>query len=277
MITGVSGAGRSTAADTMEDLGWFVIDNLPANVISKVADLVGRPGSETERVAFVVGRGAYDDGDFTEAIEHLRRTGSRVRVLFLEASTDELIRRFEGTRRRHPVHASGPAESIEQERELLDPVKAQADVVIDTTDLNVHQLHDRLVDLFATHEPTTLKPTIVSFGYKHGIPMDVDLMFDCRFLPNPHWVEELRPFSGLDEPVRDYVLGQEATKEFLAKLEDLFAILLPGYVKEGKSYLTIGVGCTGGHHRSVALAEELSRIIQEQGFNPSVIHRDVEK
>jgi UPF0042 nucleotide-binding protein len=157
-------------------------------------------------------------------------------------------------------------------------VKADADLVIDTSDLNVHQLHDRLVDLFGGDDDTRgLQTTIVSFGYKHGLPLDVDLVFDCRFLPNPHWVDELRPLTGLDDDVRDYVLGQAATGEFLTKLDDLFALLLPSYVDEGKSYLSIGVGCTGGRHRSVVLAEQIAELLRRRGFAPSVVHRDVDK
>ncbi len=277
IITGVSGAGRSQAADTFEDLGWFVIDNLPPALISKVAELVQAPGSITERVALVVGTGHYLD-EVSPALEQLRATASRVRVLFLEASDEVLVRRFENTRRRHPLAESDRVtDGIERERALLDPVKAQADVVVDTSDLNVHQLRDRLLELFGNDAEGPMQTRIISFGYKHGLPLDVDLVFDCRFLPNPHWVEALRPLTGLDGPVRDYVAGQPETPEFLARLDDLLALLLPAYVKEGKSYLSIAVGCTGGRHRSVYIAEELAKLLHQRNFRPMVSHRDITK
>jgi RNase adapter protein RapZ len=277
IITGMSGAGRSQAADTFEDLGWFVIDNLPPALIGKVAELVQSPGSTTERVALVVGTGQYFE-EVNPALDQLRRTTRRVRVLFLEASDEVLVRRYENTRRRHPLGLTERvSEAIERERELLGPVKAMADVVVDTSDLNVHQLRDRLLDLFASESQTAMQTSIVSFGYKHGLPLDVDLVFDCRFLPNPHWVDDLRPLSGLDPPVRDYVCAQPDTGDFLARLDDLLALLLPAFVKEGKTYLSIAVGCTGGRHRSVVLAEELARLLRKQGFEPMVKHRDIEK
>jgi UPF0042 nucleotide-binding protein len=277
VITGLSGAGRSQAADTFEDLGWFVIDNMPPALLPKVTELVQAPGSTTERVALVVGTGAYFD-ELSPALEQLRRTANRVRVLFLEATTEVLVRRYENTRRRHPM-AEGDrvSDGIDRERQLLDAVKAQADVVVDTSDLNVHQLRDRLLELFARDAEAGLKTSVVSFGYKHGLPLDVDLVLDCRFLPNPHWVEQLRPLTGLDEPVRDYVCQQPETGEFLKRVDDLLALLLPAYVKEGKSYLSIGVGCTGGTHRSVVIAEEMARLLHDRGFEPTVSHRDVEK
>lgn len=280
IIAGLSGAGRSTAAASFEDLGWFVIDNMPPALITKVADLVGRPGSETERVALVVGRGGggYLD-EVTPALDALRGSGGRVRVLFLEASDDVLVRRFEGTRRRHPLDTDeGVVSSISAERRMLDPIKDQADVVVDTSELNVHQLRARLLELFEAPDPESgMQTTVVSFGFKHGIPLDVDLVLDCRFLPNPHWVEELRGYSGLDQPVRDYVLGQPEAGAFLDKLDDLFGLLLPSYVREGKSYLSVAVGCTGGRHRSVVLAEELARRIEARGFHPTVHHRDLDR
>ena len=280
IITGMSGAGRTTAADTLDDLGWFVIDNMPIELVEKVAELVGRPGSETERVALVVGReaGTYAD-QLSTAVAQLKRDGARVSTVFLDAADDVLVRRFENTRRRHPLAAETEslAGSITDERRRLTPVRDGADVVVDTSDLNVHQLRDRLVELFGRDDPSAMQTAIISFGYKHGMPLDADLVFDCRFLPNPHWVDELRPLTGLEEPVRDYVLKQRETKEFLAKLDDLFAFLLPNYVNEGKSYLTVAIGCTGGHHRSVVLAEELGEVLRRLGFAPSILHRDVRK
>jgi RNase adapter protein RapZ len=281
IITGLSGAGRSQAAATFEDLGWFVIDNMPTALITRVAELVMAPGqatSQTERVVLVVGRAGGQLDELTEAIAQLRATNARVRVLFLDASDDVLVRRFEGTRRRHPMPGEGVVESIALERALLDPIQAAADVVLDTSDLNVHQLRDRLVEMFASEDAVeAMQISVVSFGYKHGIPRDVDMVFDCRFLPNPHWVEELRPLSGQDQPVRDYVMAQPETKEFLIKLDDMLGLLVPAFVKEGKAYLTVAVGCTGGRHRSVVLAEEISRLIGEQGYHPTVNHRDINR
>lgn len=278
IVTGLSGAGRSTAADALEDQGWFVIDNLPPSLIGKVTELVSRPGSETEKMALVVGRGGEGVEELLPAIEQLRQSSERLRVLFLDAADDVLLRRFEGTRRRHPARGEGVMEGIRRERQLLDPIKATADIVIDTSELNVHQLRERLSDFFAHDDPANaMQVTVVSFGYKHGLPVDLDNVIDCRFLPNPHWVDDLRPLTGLDEPVRDYVLGQPETKDFLDRLDELFALLLPLYVREGKSYLSLGVGCTGGHHRSVVLAEELARHISALGFNPLVVHRDVNR
>ena len=279
VITGLSGAGRSTAADTLEDAGWFVIDNLPPALIGKVAELVGRPGSETERVALVSGRGGGEYvSELTEAVEHLRASGANVRVLFLDAADEVLVRRFENTRRRHPQAAEGVVASIARERAVLEPIKTQADIVIDTSELNVHQLRDRLLDLFERDDPSVgMQTSVVSFGYKHGLPLDVDLVFDCRFLPNPHWVDELRPLTGLDDKVREYVLSQPDTADFLDRLDNLLELLLPGYRKEGKAYLSIAVGCTGGRHRSVVLAEELGKRVEARGFRPTVHHRDVER
>ena len=277
IITGVSGAGGSTAGDTFEDLGWFVIDNLPPALIGKVVELVQTPGSTTERVALVVRTEHYLE-ELATALEQLRKSQSRVRVLFLEASDEVLVRRYENTRRRHPMSgADRVSEAIERERALLEEVKSEADVVVDTSDLNVHQLRDRLLDLFARESEAPLQTSIVSFGYKHGLPLDVDLVFDCRFLPNPHWVDGLRPLTGLDEPVQQYVGSQPETGDFLKRLDDLLELLLPAFVKEGKSYLSIGVGCTGGRHRSVYLAEELGAILRKRGFQPMVQHRDLGK
>jgi UPF0042 nucleotide-binding protein len=279
IIAGLSGAGRSTAADTFEDLGWFVIDNLPPALIGKVAELVGRPGAETEKVALVVGRSVGGTvEELTSSLELLRKGGDRVRIVFLEASPEVLVRRFEGTRRRHPMEGDGMVDSISLERDLLQPIRDMADVVVDTTELNVHQLRDRLLDLFSRDDSAAaMRTSIVSFGYKYGAPLDADLVLDCRFLPNPHWVDELRNLTGLDEPVRDYVLGQPITLDFLARLDHLLALVLPGYVEEGKSYLTIAVGCTGGQHRSVVLAEEIARCVEARGFTPTVHHRDVDR
>jgi len=280
VITGLSGAGRSQAANDLEDLGWFVIDNLPTELIPKVVELARSPGSSTPRVALVVGVGAHQ-GELIDALGALRSSGARVRQLFLDASTDVLVRRYEGTRRRHPLLAAedeGLTEAIERERALLEPVKAEADIVVETSDLNVHQLHDRIVELFSDDHPAAAMQTrVVSFGYKHGLPLDVDIVMDCRFLPNPHWVDELRPLTGLDEPVRRYVLEQAAAEDLLRHLDGLLTTLLPAYVAEGKSYLTIAFGCTGGRHRSVAIGEAVAAMLRQHGFDPTIVHRDVQK
>ncbi|HEX6166387.1 MAG TPA: RNase adapter RapZ [Acidimicrobiales bacterium] len=281
VITGMSGAGRSLAADDLEDLGWFVIDNLPPELVPKVVELAQAPGSQVQRVALVVGTGHYQ-AEIMSTLAWLRSTGARVRVLFLEASTDTLVRRYESSRRRHPLSVDdepghlGPV--IERERLLLQPVRAEADVVVNTSGLNVHELRRRIQGLFADDDPTpTMHTTVLSFGYKNGLPLDADLVFDCRFLPNPHWVDELRPLTGLDEPVRDYVLGQPAAGQFLDNLEDMLTELLPAYVQEGKAYLTIALGCTGGRHRSVAIASEIARRLTTHGYRIGVLHRDLDK
>ena len=278
VITGLSGAGRSQAADILEDLGWFVIDNLPPTLIPKVAELAQAPGSDIAKVVLVVGIGPYHEA-VLPALEELRSQSPRLRILFLEANTDVLVRRYESTRRRHPLAGERSlAEAIEAERALLESVKENADVVVDTGELNVHQLRHRMLDLFGDDETApVMQTTVLSFGYKHGLPLDTDLVIDCRFLPNPHWVDDLRPLTGLDEPVRRYVLGQEVTASFLAELTSLLRLLMPSYVKEGKSYLTIAFGCTGGRHRSVAIATEIAGALRELGFAPKVSHRDIDR
>jgi UPF0042 nucleotide-binding protein len=279
IVTGMSGAGRSAAADVLEDLGFFVIDNLPPALITKVAEL-GRGVEETQKFALVIDvrSGEFVD-DLESALAELREMGARTRVLFLDAADDVLVRRFEATRRKHPLGAEDRvSDGIASERQLLEDLKGHADLVLDTSELNVHELRDHLLELFDAQQMSgTLQTSVVSFGYKHGLPLDVDLVFDCRFLPNPHWVDELRPLSGNDATVRDYVMGQEETARFLAELERLFALLLPAYVKEGKSYLSIGVGCTGGRHRSVVIAHELAALLGGLGFVPRVHHRDIDR
>jgi UPF0042 nucleotide-binding protein len=279
VVTGMSGAGRSTAAASLEDLGWFVVDNLPAGLIGQMAEMMDLPGAEMERVALVIGRGGSEYfEDLPAVFDTLRSDGHRVRVLFLDASDDVLIRRYEGTRRRHPLHARGVVESVADERRLLAPVRDQADLLIDTGELNTNQLRSRVIEAFGDEGgASSMRTSVVSFGYKYGLPLDVDVVLDCRFLPNPFWIAELRPFSGLDESVRDYVLAQPETKEFLQKVDDLLTGILPSFVREGKSYLTIALGCTGGRHRSVALAEALGERLGAGGNPVSVFHRDVER
>lgn len=276
IITGMSGAGRSEAAHVLEDLGYFVIDNLPPKLIGKVAELAR--GHETpERYALVVDVRSGDFlNDLGAALEELRVTGATTRVLFLDAADDVLVRRYEASRRRHPLSDSDRvSDGIARERVLLEALKGGADLIVDTSTLNVHELRDRLRELFAEHASgSDLQVNVVSFGYKHGLPLDVDLVFDCRFLPNPHWVDALRPLTGMDAPVRDYVLSQPGTREFLEELDRLFGLLLPGYEKEGKAYLSIGVGCTGGRHRSVVIAEQLAERLRRRGYRAALHHRD---
>ncbi len=200
-----------------------------------------------------------------------------MRVVFLDAPDDVLVRRYEGTRRRHPLAARGVEESIADERRLLEPVRERADLLVDTGELNSNQLRSRILEAFGDDEAPLMQTSVISFGYKHGIPLDVDLVFDCRFLPNPFWVEELRPFSGLDEPVRDFVLGQPESQAFLEKVDDLLTSIHPAFIREGKSYLTIAMGCTGGRHRSVALAHALADRLGAHGQPVSVFHRDIDR
>ena len=278
VIAGQSGAGRSQAANVLEDLGWFVIDNLPPALIDKVAELGQAPGTSIARIALVLGPKA-EPVELDRALTRLRDQAERVVVLFLTASEEVLVRRYEETRRRHPL-AGGDRilETVRRERTALEALKGDADVVVDTSDLNVHQLRERIVSLFGDDAPATdMQTTVLSFGYRHGLPLDVDLVLDCRFLPNPHWVEELRPGTGLDADVRSYVLGFPQTTEFLRRLDDLLDLLLPAYVAEGKSYLTIALGCTGGRHRAVALSEEVADRLRLRGYAPMVTHRDIER
>jgi len=275
VITGMSGAGRSEAADVLEDLGYFVIDNLPPELIGNVAGL-----TRDRKFAVVVDvrAGAFVD-ELAAALDGLHAEGAETRVLFLDAADDVLVRRYEATRRKHPLAADDRvSDGIAAERQLLNELKGRADLVIDTSNLNVHELRDRLRARFGEGDrATALQTSIVSFGYKHGLPLDVDLVFDCRFLPNPHWVEDLRPQRGTDAAVREYVMAQPETHAFLDELRNLFALLLPAYVREGKSYLSIGVGCTGGRHRSVVLAAELATVLEGLGFPARVEHRDIER
>lgn len=280
VITGLSGAGRSEAARALEDLGWFVIDNLPPALISKMLSLALAPGNDIKRMALVIdARGGAFFAEAAQELAKLRRDIANFRMIFLEASDDALVRRFDASRRVHPLAADDRVVvGIQRERELLSPFLEGADVIIDTSDLTVRDLRTKLGALFEGADLTDgLKTTIVSFGYKFGLPLDADIVLDVRFLPNPHWVDDLRPLTGLEAPVRDYVMEQEATLDFIDRTRDLFGLLLPGYASEGRHYLTVAVGCTGGRHRSVVLAEEIGSLIREKGFGATVIHRDVER
>jgi UPF0042 nucleotide-binding protein len=242
-----------------------------------VAELAG---SDPDRYAFVVdARSGSSIHDLDAALGDVRRRGARAHILFLDAADETLVRRFEESRRVHPLAAGGRvSEGIARERRVLQEVKGQADVIVDTTNFNVHKLRDRLRELMGD-EPSSneLQTTVVSFGYKHGVPVDIDFVFDCRFLPNPHWIEALRPLDGTDPAVRDYVFEQPEARALLDELERLFTLLLPGFVREGKAYLTIGVGCTGGRHRSVAIADELAKLLGRLGMRANVHHRDLER
>lgn len=280
IITGLSGAGRSQAAKALEDLGWFVVDNLPPTLMKTMIRLALGPGNEIERIALVIdARGGTFFNEAARELEKLRRDLCNYRLVFLEASDDALVRRFEATRRKHPLAVDDRAHvGIRRERELMRTFREGADLIIDTSELSVRDLRTRLGAYFEDASVTEgLKTTIISFGYKFGLPLDADIVLDVRFLPNPHWVEGLRELSGVATPVRDYVLEQEGTAPFLDRTRDLFAILLPGYQAEGRHYLTIGIGCTGGRHRSVVLAEELARFVEDKGFSVKVVHRDVDR
>lgn len=276
LITGLSGAGRSGVADVLEDLGWFVVDNLPTALIGTIVDLASKPSSDIDRLALVAGR---QHSEVLSQVGELRADGHDVRILFLDTSTPELVKRYDATRRRHPLadDADGLVESIELERSMLDPVKEAADLVIDTTDLNVHQLKARVGQAFDLAQHSRLQVSVESFGFKNGLPLDADIVMDVRFLPNPHWEDDLRPLTGHDPKVRDYVLETAAGSDFVDRFDDLLGALLPQYESEGRSYLTVAVGCTGGRHRSVAVTEELAHRLRARGVAVRVTHRDVSR
>jgi UPF0042 nucleotide-binding protein len=278
----MSGGGKSTAIRALEDAGWFCIDNLPVLLVPKLLELVVHGGSdEVHRLALVIDarEGRFLD-QTPQAVEDVRRVGHRLEVVFLDSADETLTRRFSETRRRHPLSPDGTvADGIALERKLLTALRGIADVVIDTTRMNVHELRDVITARFgAAGDADALNVTLVSFGYRNGIPANSDLVLDLRFLPNPYFVEGLKPFPGTDPRVSEWVLGRPQTQEFLERLESLLAFLLPQYKAEGKSYLTVSLGCTGGRHRSVALAEELSRRLTEKHrARVKVTHRDVDK
>ncbi len=276
IITGMSGAGRSQAANVMEDLGYFVVDNLPAEMIKLLVDRIGVPEGTRERVAVVVDtRGGVTYDALEAALYALLQRSVRTTVLFMDADDAALERRFEETRRSHPISEGTLAQRIAAERHAFEEIRGLADVIIDTSDLNVHELRDRVVEAFeGPEEKRRLRVDVISFGFKKGTPRVVDLLLDVRFLPNPHWIPELRPLSGHDATVRDHVLAAQDAVDFVDKSMDLLRFLLPRYEAEGKAYLTIGIGCTGGRHRSVALAAEFTRLLVGEGFNANVSHRD---
>jgi len=277
LITGMTGAGRSTAAGVLEDHGWFVVDNLPPQLIVDVQALVARLGRDEPRLAVVVdSRSRWFFAALRGVLADLGRKGAGPSVLFLEASDDVLVRRQEAARRPHPLQGEGRLlDGVHAEREMMRDLRAGADLVIDTSGLNVHQLSTKVSSAFGGEEPDRLRATVVSFGYKYGIPVDADMVADMRFLPNPYWDMSLRAMSGLDQPVRDSVLGQPDAAAFLNAYEALLSALTGGFVREGKRFLTLAVGCTGGRHRSVAIADALAERLRGHDVSVLVVHRDL--
>ena len=277
IISGMSGAGRSTAAKCLEDLGWFVVDNLPPSLIPTMVDLGARSQGSVAKIGAVVdvrGRSFFDD--LLASLEELERRGVRLRVVFLEASDGALVRRFESVRRPHPLQGDGRiVDGIARERDLLRDLRGDADLVIDTSSLNVHELRAKLDAQFSDEEEPELRATVMSFGFKYGLPVDADLVVDCRFLPNPHWVPELRAKTGTDDEVARYVFDQPGAKEFLDRYAELMRIVTEGYRREGKRYMTLAVGCTGGKHRSVAMSERLAKRLTSDGVETVLVHRDM--
>jgi RNase adapter protein RapZ len=277
IVTGMSGAGRSTAAKVLEDLGWFVIDNLPPQMLPSVVQLIEAEQGAAVQIAVVVDvRSGGFFADLRGALTSLADQGVRPRILFLEASDDVLVRRQEAARRPHPLQAgSRLLDGIAREREIVRDLRGDADVLIDTSALNIHQLGTKVEVAFADVGAPVVRATVVSFGFKYGIPVDADMVIDMRFLPNPHWVPELRPLTGLDDNVLRYVLSQPAAADFLDRLEGLLDVVYSGFVQERKQYITLAVGCTGGKHRSVAISEEIGTRMLEHGVDALVVHRDL--
>ena len=278
VVTGLSGAGRSTAAKCLEDLGWFVVDNLPPALLPTMVDLGSRSQGAVGKIAVVVDvRSRGFSSDLRTALDDLGRLGVHARVLFLEASEDALVRRFESVRRPHPLQGEGRlVDGILRERQLLRDLRGSADLVLDSSALNVHELRTKVTAAFGdTPAGTGLQLTVLSFGFKYGLPVDADLVADVRFLPNPHWVPALRPHTGRDAAVRDYVLAQDGAQEFLDRYEGVLRLVFEGYLREGKRYALVAVGCTGGKHRSVAMSEQLAGRLAGEGVDVSIVHRDL--
>jgi RNase adapter protein RapZ len=277
IITGMSGAGRSTAAKSLEDLDWFVADNLPPAMLVTMLDLARRARAAVPRVAAVVDvRSRAFSTDLKSALAELDSIGAHPYVVFLEANDEALVRRFDNVRRPHPLQESGRVvDGITAEREQLHGIRAEADLVIDTSALNIHELRARMRDMFGDERAAAIRVTVVSFGFKYGLPVDADMVVDCRFLPNPHWVPELAPLTGQDQAVRDYVLGQPGAADFLRAYVEALEITLSGYERSGKHFITIAVGCTGGKHRSVAISEEIGARLAGSWQEVQVSHRDL--
>ncbi len=277
IVTGMSGAGRSTAGNALEDIGWYVVDNLPPQMLRPLVDLVNTDGAELPRIAALVDvRGRNFFKNFREIVADIRNI-SFVRVLFLDATDDTLVRRFESVRRPHPLQGDGTiTDGIVAERARMAEIREMSDIVIDTSELNVHQLSTRIVETFSSADDSNIHVTVQSFGFKYGLPTDVDLVADARFLPNPFWNAELKTLTGLDKPVSDYVLSQRGAREFVDAYESLLVPVLEGYQRENKRYATIAIGCTGGKHRSVALVMELAtRLSAQTGLDVRIKHRDL--
>jgi UPF0042 nucleotide-binding protein len=276
LVTGMSGAGRSTAARALEDLGWFVIDNLPPELLSAAVEHVSE-SPDVERLAVVVDvRGGRMFEDLARALDDVLASGLDLRVLFLEAGDNELVRRFESSRRPHPLQgAGGILDGLVRERVTLGDLRARADLVIDTSALNVHDLRRKVDAAFGGSDRVQLRATVMSFGFKYGLPLDADIVNDVRFLPNPFWVPELRELSGLDADVSDYVTELPAAREFLDRMAGILDLVSDGYLREGKRYVTVAIGCTGGKHRSVAMAENLAARLVKVGVEVLVVHRDL--
>jgi RNase adapter protein RapZ len=277
IITGMSGAGRSTAAKALEDLDWFVADNLPPAMLVTMLDLARRARAEIPRVAAVVDlRSRAFSTDLKSAIAELDAIGAHPFVVYLEASDETLVRRFEDVRRPHPLQENGRViDGISAERHLLESVRAEADLILDTSVLNIHELRSRVRDAFGNESDTAVRVTVLSFGFKYGLPVDADMVADCRFLPNPHWIAELAPRNGLDQSVRDYVLGQPGSEEFIKAYLEVLQMTLGGYERSGKHFMTVAIGCTGGKHRSVVIAEELASRLAGPWPGVQVAHRDL--
>jgi UPF0042 nucleotide-binding protein len=278
VVTGLSGAGRSTAAKCLEDLGWFVVDNLPPSLLPTMVDLGSRSQGAVGRIAVVVDvRSRAFSSDLRTSLDEIEKHGVHPRVLFLEAADESLVRRFESVRRPHPLQGEGRlVDGILRERGLLRDLRGSADLVLDTSGLNVHELRGKVNAAFGDPaDDARLHLTVLSFGFKYGLPVDADLVADMRFLPNPHWVPDLRPHSGKDAPVRDYVLSQDGATEFLDRYEGLLRLVFDGYEREGKRYALLAVGCTGGKHRSVAMSEQLAGRLAGNGVEVQVVHRDL--
>jgi UPF0042 nucleotide-binding protein len=276
VVTGLSGAGKNSAGRVLEDLGWFVVDNLPPALLQSMVEL-GARGDVRRFGAVVDVRSRAFSSDLQESIRLLAEAGNRPRVVYVHARDEVLVRRYESSRREHPLQGNGRLiDGIAAERALLTGIAGEADLWVDTSDLNIHQLRATLESAFAHQgETPPLTATVLSFGFKYGLPLDADLVVDARFLPNPHWIPELRPYTGQDPNVRDYVLGQVDTEEFLSRYVDVLRLVIPGYRREGKRYLTLAVGCTGGKHRSVAIAEEFARRLTAEGIAAVARHRDL--
>ena len=276
LVTGMSGAGRSTATRALEDIGWFVVDNLPPTLMTNVVDYVAqRTGSRKVAVVADV-RGGQLFEELRESLAAIKTVGHDLRVLFLEAGDEALVRRYESSRRPHPLQRDDSLlGAVQRERSLLSDLRADADIVIDTSNLNVHELRRSIEASFGDDDHVALRATVMSFGFKYGIPVDADLVADLRFLPNPYWDPELKDLTGLDAAVNDYVVASEQAQEFLTKYAELIDLVEDGYLREGKRFVTIAMGCTGGKHRSVAMAENLSARLVKSGVEVRVVHRDL--